>query len=472
MADIVGAVLCGGPCSTSESADNVYGSLLLGDWFRLATFMTASIARGCVHSPDLAKKGAFDVKPCKDDFICDKSLSIPKSQAALLQALTAQVMEELQPEGALLPQDSVDGLRATIWRAHEGQIRAWTEKEVLSVYSRLSDICLSDIMDKLEEEAPIETITDLIREEIAAESRGKYLGLIAQEKTKAFNAALKEARADALRDAMAQGKREAEQKGRSYEKLQLNRAEEEARLEAVCIFKNHMKSARDKMAHQVEAKIRSECDQVLAEHRSALEAGLAGMDWDAKVDHICSLAVQVGLLNDSSMETAKLPKHAGPPPQMMTATKAASEAVKRPTAAESAAIIAQFVESSTPSLPTDSPHPEPSPCPAAGEDDLTPRAEATRMDWAEDTSEEFPLPSIDFNSQERSSGSSIHCTANAMVDDSEDVVAVSSFRDPDSGALPLSPTSTPSSTPEKPPSKVTQLFNLIMDTIKPIVMDT
>jgi hypothetical protein len=94
------------------------------------------------------------------------------------------------------------------------------------------------------------------------------------------------------------------------------------------------------------------------------------------------------------------------------------------------------------------------------------------MDWAEDTSEEFPLPSIDFNSQERSSGSSIHCTANAMVDDSEDVVAVSSFRDPDSGALPLSPTSTPSSTPEKPPSKVTQLFNLIMDTIKPIVMDT
>jgi hypothetical protein len=441
MADIVGAVLCGGPCSTDECEEDVYGSLLPGDWFQLATFMVASVARGCVRSPDLTKKGAFDVEPSKDDLICDSSLETPKTQAALLQALAAQVMEELRPSGALLPIDSETGLQATIWRAHEGQIRAWTEKEVLSVYSRLSDICLSDIMDKLEEEAPIETITDLIREEIAAESRGKYLGLIAQEKTKAFNAALKEARADALRDAMAQGKREAEQKGRSYEKMQLNRAEEEAHLEAAHIFKNRMKSARDKMAHQVEAEIRSECDQVLAEHRSALEAGLAGMDWDAKVDHICSLAVQVGLLKDSSTETVRLPKCAEPPPQMMTAMKAASEAVKRPSAAESAAIIARFVESSTPSLPTDSPHPKPSPCPAAGEDDLTPRAEATRMDWAEDTSSEFP--SIDFNSQERSSSLSIHCTANAMVDDSEDVVAVSSFRDPDSGALPLSPTPTP-----------------------------
>jgi hypothetical protein len=28
-------------------------------------------------------------------------------------------------------------------------------KEVLSVYSRLSDICLSDILDKIEAEAPL-----------------------------------------------------------------------------------------------------------------------------------------------------------------------------------------------------------------------------------------------------------------------------------------------------------------------------
>jgi hypothetical protein len=261
------------------------------------------------------------------------------SQAALLQALAAQISEELQPDGALLPQDSADGLQSTIWRAHKGQIRAWTEKEVLSVYSRLSDISLSDIMDKLEAEAPIEEITDIIREEIAAETQGKYLGLIAQEKTKAYEAALEEARADALRNAMETGKKEAAQKGKSYKKLQLGRAEEEARLEAARIFKKRMSSVRNKVTHQVETEIRKERDQILAERHSALEAGLAGMYCDARVDHICSLAVQVGLLDDSQTVMAKPPKRAEPT-QAMTAPKAALEAVKLPSAAESEASIA------------------------------------------------------------------------------------------------------------------------------------
>jgi hypothetical protein len=467
MADIVGAVLCGGPCTTTESDVDAYTSLLPGDWFYLATFVMAAIARGCIRSTDLARKGTFGIYPCKDDFITDPSITTPTTQATLLQVLAAQISEELQPKGALLPQDSADGLRATIWRAHEGQIKAWTEKEVLSVYSRLSDICLSDIMDKLEAEAPVEQITDAIREEIAEEMRGKFHGLIAQEKTKAYKAALSEARVEALREAMATGKEEAAQKGWSYGKMQLDRAEEEGRLEVARIFKKCLSSAQDKMMHQVETEIRKERDQILAERCSALEAGLAGMDWDARVDHIRSLAVQVGLLDDSQPAMAKPPKRTEPH-WSMTAPTAALEAVKLPTDAESAAIIARFIESSAPGLPAKSPHHEPSPCPAAGEDDLTPRAEVHRMDWAEDTSEDLPPLPIDFDSKERSSSSSIHCTDNAMEDDSTDIVAVSTFRDPDSGALPLTPTPAPSPTPANPPSEVAQLFNLIMDTIKPI----
>jgi hypothetical protein len=465
MADIVGAVLCGGPCSTDECEEDVYGSLLPGDWFQLATFMVASVARGCVRSPDLTKKGAFDVEPSKDDLICDSSLETPKTQAALLQALAAQVMEELRPSGALLPIDSETGLQATIWRAHEGQIRAWTEKEVLSVYERLSDICLADIMDKLEAEAPVEEITDIIREEIAMETRGKYQGLLAQEKTKAFNAALEEARSEALREARAKGEREAEQKGRSYGKMQLDRAEDEAHLEAARIYKNRLQSVRAKMAQQVEAEVCSEHDQVLAERRSALEAGLAGMDFDAKVEHIRSLAVQVGLLDDSPKAQAGLPKRVVSVSQVTITPLAAQVAGKRQDEADSATVIARFIESSAASQPTDTPPLEPSPCPAAGEDDLMPRAEVTRMDWVEDTSVE--LPSIDFDTQERSSGSSIHCAANAMLDDSVEVVAVSSFRDPDSGALPL-PDSTPAATPTAPVSEAAKLFDLIMATIDPI----
>jgi uncharacterized protein YeaC (DUF1315 family) len=226
-------------------------------------------------------------------------------------------------------------------------------------------------MDKLEAEAPVEQITEAIREEITAETRGKYLGLIAQEKTKAYEAALTAARADALREAIALGKAEAAQKGRSYEKIQLDRAKEEACLEAVCIFKARMSSARDKMTHWVDTEICKEHDQIIAERRSALEVGLAGMDWDAKVDHIRSLAVQVGLLDDSHPALAKPPKRAEPP-RTMTALKAVLEAAKVPSAAESAATIARFIESSVPGLPSVPPPLEPSPCPAAGEDDLTP----------------------------------------------------------------------------------------------------
>jgi hypothetical protein len=465
MADVVGAVLCGGPCSTEESDGDVFSSILPGDWFRLATFMMASIARGCIRTTGLAKKGSFNVQPCKDDFITNEAVIAPATQGALLQALAAQISEELQPNGALLPQDSIDGLRATVWRAHEGQIRAWTEREVLSVYSRLSDLCLSDILDKLEAEAPVEQITDVMREEIQAETRGKFLGLIAQEKTRAYEEALSEARTSVLKEAMETGRSEAAQKGRSYEKMQLDRAEEEARLEAARIFKKRLASARDKMAHQVELEIRNERDQAIAERRSALEAGLASMDHDARVDHIRSLAVQAGLLEDSHPVGVKPPKRADPP-RAMTAPKAASEMFKPPSDAESAAAVARFIEHSMSGASSVPPLFEPSPCPAAGEDDTTPKAEARSMDWAEDSSEDLPPLPIDFGSSERSSGSSIHCPDNAMLDDSADVVVVQSFCDPDAGALALTPTPPPPAT--EPQSEVAQLFSLIMETIRPM----
>jgi hypothetical protein len=468
MADVVGAVLCGGPCDMEDSNEDVYSSILPGDWYRLATFVLALVARGCVRTSDLLKKGNFPVEPCKDDFTTDPSVTVPPTQAALLQGLAAQIAEELRPNGALLPQDSIDGLRAMVWRAHKGQIRAWTEREVLSVYSRLSDLCLSDILDKIEVEATVEEITDVLREEIAAETRGKFLGLIAQEKTRAYEEALSEARAAGLKEAMDTGRAEAAQKGRSYEKLQLDRAEEEARLEAARIFKKRLTSARDKMAHQVEAEIRSERDQIIDERHSTLEAGLVSMEWDARVDHIRSLAVQAGLLNDSHPMGGTPPKRAEPP-RAMTTPKATSVTFKPPSDAESEASIARFVASSASRLSSEPSHIKPSPCPAAGEEDLTPKAEVRSMDWAEDSSEDLPPLPIDFDSPERSTGSSVHCPANAMIDDSADVVAVATFRDPDSGALALTPSPEPlPPSATEPVSEVAQLFNLLMDTIRPM----
>jgi hypothetical protein len=185
------------------------------------------------------------------------------------------VLEELKDEGALLPQDSCDGLRATVWRAHEGQIRAWTEREVMSVYSRLSDMCLSDILDLLEREASVEEITDAMREEIAQETRGKqFRGLIAIEKSKAYEAAVAQARADALREALATGAAEAVQKGKAYEKMILTRAEDEARTRATGSTSPSSSPCAPSMKRKAETEVEAEHASVLAERRSALEENL------------------------------------------------------------------------------------------------------------------------------------------------------------------------------------------------------
>jgi hypothetical protein len=446
MADIVGAVLCGGPSATSESDDDAYSSILPGDWFRLATFMAASITRGCVRTSNLAKKGSFPVEPCKDVFITPPSIPTPATQGALLQALAAQISEELQPNGALLPQDSVDGLRATVWRAHEAQIRAWTEKEVLSVYSRLSDICLSDIMDKLEAEAPILEITDVIREEIAQETRGKYLGLIAVEKTKAYNEAITQARAEALREALATGAAEAVQKGKAYEKMILTRAEDEARIEGDKTYKSRLESLHTKMKRKAEQEVEAEHAAVLAERRSALEEHLTTMAFNARKDYVRSQAIQLGLLDDSATPVPSPPKRAKVGNAPLTTPKARQ--------ASPAAKIAS--------------HPDPSSRPAAEEDATTPRASSAPMDWSTSGPED-PLPSIDFDADTRSSSASIYAPGNAMEDDAEAPVAVSSLRDPDTGPLPLSASVTTPPTPSpKPSSEVRQLFDLIASKISPL----
>jgi hypothetical protein len=445
MADIVGAVLSGGPRTMAEGEMDMWLALPPGDWYRLSTFITASIARGCIRTPDVGRKGQFDVEPCRDQFIHDASLVRPCTQKDLLMAVLAQVQEELRDEGALLPQDSHDGLRATVWRAHEGQIRAWTEREVLSVYSRLSDLCLSDILDKIESEASVEEITEVMREEITQETRGKHLGLIAIKKTKAFNEAVTQARADALREALATGAAEAASKGKAYEKMILSRAEDEARIEGDKVYKARLESLRTKMKRKAELEVEAEHAQVLAERRSALEDSLTLMDFNARKDYVRTQAIQLGLLNDSATPVPSPPKRAKVGHAPMTTPKAsrASPAAKK------------------------APAPDPSFCLAAEEDATTPRNKPVPMEWSE-SSQDDPLPAIDFDASTRSTSSSRYTPGNAMEDDPITPKALASFKDPDVGALPLSPSgskSTPKmATPTPPtqtPSEIKQLSDLI-----------
>jgi hypothetical protein len=89
------------------------------------------------------------------------------------------------------------------------------------------------------------------------------------------------------------------------------------------------------------------------------------------------------------------------------------------------------------------------------------------MDWAEGSHLD-PLPAIDFEADTCSLCASIHCPDNAMEDDLTPG-AVSHFKDPDSGALPLS-ASISNLTPTQPPPKleVAQLFDMIIARMVPM----
>jgi hypothetical protein len=123
--------------------------------------------RGCVRTPRVARMGNFPLLPLRDSFLYGNDLPELHTQTDALKAMATQILENLQLDnGPLLPQDSIDGIRSTVWRAHEAHIRAIVEQEALQVAHRLSTMGLSDLIDKLERDAPIEEITDTLREDI------------------------------------------------------------------------------------------------------------------------------------------------------------------------------------------------------------------------------------------------------------------------------------------------------------------
>jgi hypothetical protein len=416
MLDVVGAVISTGPRWSEQSDTDVWTMLPPGDWFRVCTYIAAAMTRGCVRTKDIYKMGNFPFEPCRDDLIHSHNLPPPSTQLSGLQAVLAQLQEELRPKGALLPQESVDGLRATIWRAHEGLIREATLAQVNSVYSRISTMGLAELVDKVMAEESMESITDTIRDDIREDMRGKFAGLIAAEKMKAYNAALDDARSEALKEAHATGAREAEQKGRSYENMLLSRAEDEAKIKADKLFNSRLMSEHSKIALRVEAEIKAEHEAALEERRRNLAGCLAEMSQEAEVEFVHTNAICLGLLGDPGSPGPNPSKQAKVSPTQVTATKA-----RRVARSRAASVIvrsrAPSPAGNLPHKPTPPPAHDPSPCPAAGEDDVTPRGSPAPMDWAT-SQQDDPLPTIDFDADTRSSGASIYAPGNEMADDS------------------------------------------------------
>jgi hypothetical protein len=141
-------------------------------------------------------------------------------------------------------------------------------------------------VDKIMAEETIEVITDKVRDDICEQMRGKFAGLIAAEKNKAYEDALEEAHTEALKEAHATSAREAAQKGRSYEKMLLSQAEDEAKIKANKEFNSCLMSERSKFALRIEAEIKEEHRAALDERQTNLAACLAKMDHKAEVKFV------------------------------------------------------------------------------------------------------------------------------------------------------------------------------------------
>jgi flagellar biosynthesis/type III secretory pathway protein FliH len=165
--------------------------------------------------------------------------------------MAMQILENLQIDnGPIMPQDSIDGIRSTVWHAHEAHIRAIVEHKALKVEHRLSTMGLSDLIDKLERDAPIEEITEVLHEDIMEQIRSKYNNEILVAKSNAYKQAVVEAE--------QKGHDQASKATESYKACLMDTAKEQARLKADSEFARLLADERSNIAPRVDREIAAE----------------------------------------------------------------------------------------------------------------------------------------------------------------------------------------------------------------------
>jgi hypothetical protein len=154
----------------------------------------AAILRGAVRTQHVRKAGNFPIQPLRDDYRCLDKLPHVETQRDLLEALALQIVEHLSLDnGPYLPQDSIDGIRATVWRAHKAQIRAAVAAKANKVEEWLTTMGLADLIDKLLNKASWEEITSTIREDIELQVCSKFNNQHLAEENRAYNSMIEEA---------------------------------------------------------------------------------------------------------------------------------------------------------------------------------------------------------------------------------------------------------------------------------------
>jgi hypothetical protein len=181
--------------------------------------------------------------------------------------------------------------------AHEAHIRAIVEQEALKVAHRLSTMGLSDLIDKLEHDAPIEEITEVLKDDIAEQVRSKYNNEILVIKSKAYKQAVAEAE--------QKGCEQAAKETASYEARLLDVAKEQARLKANSEFTRLLADERSKIAPRVDTEVAEEHAQIHSDRRKTLVAQLDSLSLDAEKEFVLMAATRLGLTLEGTNQPSK-----------------------------------------------------------------------------------------------------------------------------------------------------------------------
>jgi hypothetical protein len=147
----------------------------------------------------LANWETSPLHPLRDTYRRSNNLPEVETQRDLLEAIAFQITEHLSLDnGPYLPQDSIDGIRATVWRAHEAQIRMAVSQKANEVEHKLTTMGLAELIDNLLNEASVEEITNTVREDIALQTRSKYNNAKLDMENKAYH--------EFINQAMTEGK--------------------------------------------------------------------------------------------------------------------------------------------------------------------------------------------------------------------------------------------------------------------------
>jgi hypothetical protein len=281
----------------------------------------AAILRGCIRTKNIGQLGNFPLHPLRDIYRRSTNLPELESQRDLLEAIAFQITEHLSLDnGPYLPQDSIDGIRATVWCAHEAQIRMAVSQKANEVEHKLTTMGLAELIDNLLNEASVKEITNTVREDIALQTRSKYNNAKLDTENKAYhefiNQAMAEGKDRAVKEALetyaitSKNLREMKEKqakddaNKYYQNL-LETAKEQARLKADSKFSRLLADEHSTIAPRVDAEIALEHKKLVQERHIATEAQLQALTLEEEKKLVRVAAARLGISLKDDEHTAK-----------------------------------------------------------------------------------------------------------------------------------------------------------------------